>query len=95
MLCWGLGSLSLCPRCYPSSPKSVKKKKGPESSSEETIAAVHAQSQAGELQVSHNSFFKITTVVVYACNFSIRTAQHRRKSEVSLGFIARTCLKGK
>lgn len=60
MLCWSLGSLGLCPKCYSSSPKSVKKKKGSESSGEETTAAVHAQRRAGKREALHNSFFKIT-----------------------------------
>lgn len=55
------------------------------------------QSQAGKLDALHNSFFKVTT----GCGGICLQFQHldgscrRMKSEVSLGFIARTCLKGK
>lgn len=78
MLRWTLGSLGLCPGRYTSRPKSVKKKKWPPVASEETTATVHAQSQAGELDVLHNSFSKSQlAVVVYACNANTQKAKAR------------------
>lgn len=77
MLCWALGSLSLCPGCYPNSPKSVKKNTVP------NTPVVRQQLQyTPRVRLASWGCYTIPlqksqqlAVMLYACNSSTQKAE--------------------